>query len=104
MHEISGTSCLPAVTGELLIYALVALTNHWHLVARPETSDQVSEIFRRVTVMPRRKQNSLRFATVSVVACRRGLAFGPDQWTRSSAVRLSLESTTRARGRPKEES
>jgi putative transposase len=34
---------------------------------------------------------------------RRGLPFGDDQWTRSSAVRLGLETTTRPRGRPRKE-
>lgn len=33
------------------IYAIVALPSHWHFVVRPETSDQVSEFFRRRTVM-----------------------------------------------------
>ena len=32
---------------------------------------------------------------------QRGVPFGDDQWTRSSAVRLGLETTTRTRGRPK---
>ncbi len=35
----------------LPIYAMVAMPNHWHFVVRPETSDQVSEFFRRLTVM-----------------------------------------------------
>ena len=35
----------------LPIYAMVAMPNHWHFVDRPETSDQVSEFFRRLTVM-----------------------------------------------------
>jgi len=30
---------------------MVAMPNHWHFVVRPETSDQVSEFFRRLTVM-----------------------------------------------------
>ena len=34
---------------------------------------------------------------------RRGMPFGDDQWTKSSAVRLGLETTTRPRGRPKKE-
>ena len=34
---------------------------------------------------------------------KRGLPFGDDRWTKSSAVRLALESTTRPRGRPKKE-
>lgn len=34
---------------------------------------------------------------------KRGLPFGDDDWTRSSAVRLGLEATTRPRGRPKKE-
>ena len=34
---------------------------------------------------------------------RRGLPYGDDQWTRSSAVRLGLQTTTRPRGRPKKE-
>lgn len=33
----------------------------------------------------------------------RGLPFGDANWTRSSAVRLGLETTTRPRGRPKKE-
>ena len=35
----------------LPIYAMVAMPNHWHFVVRSETSDQVSEFFRRLTVM-----------------------------------------------------
>jgi putative transposase len=35
----------------LPIYAMVAMPNHWHFVVRPETTDQVSEFFRRLTVM-----------------------------------------------------
>ena len=35
----------------LRIYAMVAMLNHWHFVVRPETSEQVSEFFRRLTVM-----------------------------------------------------
>ena len=34
---------------------------------------------------------------------QRGVPFGHDQWARSSAVRLGLETTTRPRGRPKKE-
>ncbi len=34
---------------------------------------------------------------------KRGLPFGDENWTRSSAVRLSLSTTTRPRGRPKKE-
>lgn len=37
--------------GPLPIYAMVAMANHWHFVFRPEISDQVSEFFRRLTVM-----------------------------------------------------
>ena len=33
------------------IYAMVGMPNHWQFVVRPETSDQVSEFFRRLTVM-----------------------------------------------------
>ena len=32
----------------LPIYAMVAMPNHWHFVVRPESSDQVSEFFRRL--------------------------------------------------------
>ena len=35
----------------LPIYAMVAMPNHRHFVVQPETSDQVSEYFRRLTVM-----------------------------------------------------
>ena len=35
----------------LPIYAMVAMPNHWHFVVRPTTDDQVSEFFRRLTVM-----------------------------------------------------
>ena len=33
------------------IYAMVAMPNHLHFVVRPETSDRVSDFFRRLTVM-----------------------------------------------------
>jgi len=32
---------------------------------------------------------------------RRGLPFGDDPWTKSTAVRIGLETTTRPRGRPR---
>ena len=35
----------------LPIFAMVAMPNHWHFVVRPTTDDQVSEFFRRLTVM-----------------------------------------------------
>ena len=35
----------------LPIYAMVAMPNHWHFVVRPTADDQVSEFFRRLTVM-----------------------------------------------------
>lgn len=35
----------------LPIFAMVAMPNHWHFVVRPTSDDQVSEFFRRLTVM-----------------------------------------------------
>ncbi len=35
----------------LPIYAMVAMPNHWHFVVRPTADDQVSDFFRRLTVM-----------------------------------------------------
>ncbi len=35
----------------LPIDAMVAMPNHWHFGVQPEASDQVSEFFRRLTVM-----------------------------------------------------
>lgn len=175
----------------LPIYAMVAMPNHWHFVVRPETSDQVSEFFRRLTVMHTMRWHAhyktggtghlyqgrfksfpiqtdghlltvMRYLELNPVranfielaedwqwssayvrrqpaderswlsipedpalprnwrswvnkveteaelsslrhSVRRGLPFGDDQWTRSSAVRLGLETTTRPRGRPKKE-
>ena len=138
----------------LPIFAMVAMPNHWHFVVRPETSDQVSEFFRRLTVMRYVERNPVR-ANFSDLAedwhwssahvrrgspherrwlaipddpplprnwrswvnkveseaeleavrnsVKRGLPFGDHQWTKSSAVRLGLESKTRPRGRPKNE-
>lgn len=168
------------------------MPNHWHFVVRPETSDQVSEFFRRLTVMHTMRwhahyktggtghlyqgrfksfpiQNDDHLLTVmryvernpvranfaelaedwewssahirrrspaerhwraipddpplprnwrswvnkaetegelKVVrnSVKRGLPFGDHNWTKSSAVRLGLESKTRPRGRPKNES
>ncbi len=34
----------------LPVYAMVLMPNHWHFVVRPDTDDQVSEFFRRLTV------------------------------------------------------
>ncbi len=34
----------------LPIFAMVVMPNHWHFVVRPQTDDQVSEFFRRLTV------------------------------------------------------
>jgi putative transposase len=175
----------------LPIFAMVAMPNHWHFVVRPETADQVSEFFRRLTVMhtmrwhahyktggtghlyqgrfksfPIQSDNHLltvmRYVERNPVranltelaeewkwssayrrrrfpegspwlaipndpplprnwrswvnkvetdaelqslrnSVKRGLPFGDAQWIRSSAVRLGLESTTRPRGRPKNE-
>ena len=175
----------------LPIYAMVAMPNHWHFVVRPETSDQVSEFFRRLTVMHTMRwhahyetggaghlyqgrfksfpiqsdghlltvmryveRNPVRANFIELAevwqwssayarrqpvderqwlaipedpalprnwrsrvnkveteeeltsirhSVRRGLPFGDDQWTRSSSVRLGLETTTRPRGRPKNE-
>ena len=175
----------------LPIYAMVAMPNHWHFVVRPETSDQVSEFFRRLTVMHTMRwhahyetggaghlyqgrfksfpiqsdghlltvmryveRNPVRANFIELAevwqwssayarrqpvderrwlaipedpalprnwrsrvnkveteeeltsirhSVRRGLPFGDDQWSRSSSVRLGLETTTRPRGRPKNE-
>jgi putative transposase len=174
----------------LPIYAMVAMPNHWHFVVRPDSSDQVSELFRRLTVMHTMRWHADyktggtghlyqgRFKSFPIqtdghlltVMCyverspvranlielaenwqwssayarlrrderhwlaipddpplprnwrswvnkveteaefnslrrsvKRGLPFGDDNWTRSSAVRLRLETTTRPRGRPKKE-
>ncbi len=175
----------------LPIYAMVAMPNHWHFVVRPETSDQVSEFFRRLTVMHTMRwhahyetggaghlyqgrlksfpiqsdghlltvmryveRNPVRANFIELAevwqwssayarrqpvderqwlaipedpalprnwrsrvnkveteeeltsirhSVRRGLPFGDDQWTRSSSVRLGLETTTRPKGRPKNE-
>jgi putative transposase len=175
----------------LPIFAMVAMPNHWHFVVRPETADQVSEFFRRLTVMHtmrwhahyktggtghlyqgrfksfpiqsdghlltvmryvernpvradfielaedwewgsahvrRRSPEERRWlaipddpplprswrsrvnkveteAELDAVrnSIKRGLPFGDSQWTKSSAVRLGLESTTRPRGRPRKE-
>jgi putative transposase len=35
----------------LPIFAMVLMPNHWHFILRPTTNDQVSEFFRRLTVM-----------------------------------------------------
>jgi len=175
----------------LPVYAMVAMPNHWHFVVRPETSDQVSEFFRRLTVMHTMRwhahyktggtghlyqgrfksfpiqsdghlltvmryveRNPVRANFVELAedwqwssaharfqraderrwlaipddpplprnwrswvnkveteaelnslrrSVKRGVPFGDDQWIRSSAVRLGLETTTRPRGRPKKE-
>lgn len=175
----------------LPIYAMVAMPNHWHFVVRPETNDQVSEFFRRLTVMHTMRwhahyktggtghlyqgrfksfpiqtdghlltvmryveRNPVRASLIDLAenwqwssanarmrraderrwlaipddpplprnwrswvnkveteaelnalrrSVKRGLPFGDDNWTRSSAVRLGLETTTRPRGRPKKE-
>lgn len=39
----------------LPINARVIMSNHWHFVVRPTTSDQVSEFFRRLTVRHTRR-------------------------------------------------
>ena len=175
----------------LPIYAMVVMPNHWHFVVRPETSEQVSEFFRRLTVKHTMRwhahfnsggtghlyqgrfksfpvQNDSHLLTVmryvernpvranlteraedwewssattrrrapderrwlaipddpplprnwrswvnkpdteaELLATRnsvqRGLPFGDEQWTRTSAIRLGLESTTRPRGRPRKD-
>jgi putative transposase len=34
----------------LAIFAMVVMPNHWHFVVRPDTDDQVTEFFRRLTL------------------------------------------------------
>ncbi len=173
----------------LPIYAMVAMPNHWHFVVRPTTDDQVSEFFRRLTVMHTMRwhahyktggtghlyqgrfksfpiqsdhhlwtvmryveRNPLRanfveqaedwyWSSASIrrsasadgtwliapsdpplprtwrawvnspqseaevealrECLRRGLPYGDSNWVKSSAARLSLESTLRPRGRPR---
>lgn len=175
----------------LPIYAMVAMPNHWHFVVRPETSDQVSEFFRRLTVthtmrwhahyqtggtghlyqgrfksfpiqtdghlltvMRYVERNPVRAGFIDLAedwqwssayarlqragehrwltipdepplprnwrswvnkveteselnalrrSVKRGVPYGDDRWTRSSAVRLGLETTMHPRGRPKKE-
>ena len=175
----------------LPIFAMVAMPNHWHFVVRPETADQVSEFFRRLTVMHTMRwhahyktggtghlyqgrfksfpiqsdghlltvmryveRNPVRADFIELAedwvwgsahvrrrspeerrwlatpddprlprtwrswvnkveteaellavrnSVKRGLPFGDSQWTKSCAVRLGLESTTRPRGRPKKQ-
>ena len=173
----------------LPVFAMVAMPNHWHFVVRPTHDDQVSDFFRRLTVMhtmryharyktggtghlyqgrfksfpiqrdehlltvmryvernpvranfvdlaeewqwgsaharqqsadkspwlttpsdpplPRQWRSWVNKAETdaelkSLRNCiQRGLPFGDDRWIKSSTVRLSLESTTRPRGRPR---
>ncbi len=183
-----------AETWELVplpIFAMVAMPNHWHFVVRPTSDDQVSEFFRRLTVMHtmryhahyktggtghlyqgrfksfpiqsdehlltvmryvernpvranfveraedwrwgsasvrQRSTSEDRWLTAPVdpplprqwrawvnkpeteaelkalrTCIQRGLPFGDERWTKSSVVRLSLETTTRPRGRPRKE-
>ncbi|TXT22071.1 MAG: Uncharacterized protein FD138_3771 [Planctomycetota bacterium] len=166
----------------LPIFAMAAMPNHWHFIVRPTTDDQVSEFFRRLTVMHTMRYHAHyktsgtghlyqgRFKSFPIqsdehllIAMRyvernpvranfvnlaeewqwgsafarqqpadkpplprqwrawvnkaetdaevkslrhciaRGLPFGDDRWIKSSTVRLSLESTTRPRGRPRKE-
>ena len=175
----------------LPIFAMVAMPNHWHFVVRPETSDQVSEFFRRLTVMHTMRWHAhyktggtghlyqgrfksfpiqsddhlltvMRYVERNPVranliehaeewkwssayvrrhspeesrwlavpddpplprnwrswvnkieteaelqslrnSVKRGLPFGDARWTKNSAVRLGLESTTRPKGRPQNE-
>ena len=170
---------------------MVAMPNHWHVVVRPETIDQVSEFFRRLTVMHTMRwhaqyktggtghlyqgrfksfpiqsdrhlltvmryveRNPVRAKLIDLaeewqwgsaharrgpaderrwlaipddpplprnwrswvnkveteaelnalrISVKRGLPFGDNRWTKSCALRLGLESTTRPRGRPKKE-
>jgi len=193
-EDYAGFMRAVAETWEIVslpIYAMVAMPNHWHFVVRPKTSDQLSEFFRRLTVMHAMRwqahnetggtghlyqgrfksfpiqsdghlltvmryvernpvranfielaeewQWSSAFARRQPVeerrwlaipdnpplprnwrawvnkvetetelsslrrSVKRGVPFGDEKWTRSSAVRLSLETTTRPRGRPKKE-
>lgn len=176
----------------LPIFAMVLMPNHWHFVVRPTTDDQVSDFFRRLTVMhtmryhahyktggtghlyqgrfksfpiqsdehlliamryvernpvranfveladewqwgsayarqqpadqfrwlatpvdpslPRQwrawvnKAESERELDALRHCIQRGLPFGDERWIKSSTVRLSLESTTRSRGRPRKQS
>ncbi|MDA1316344.1 MAG: transposase [Acidobacteria bacterium] len=176
----------------LPIFAMAVMPNHWHFVVRPNTDEQVSDFFRRLSVMHTMRYHAhyktagtahlyqgrfksfpiqsdehlltvMRYVERNPVranfveqaedwqwgsayarqqptdqrlwlatpddpplprqwrswvnkpqtdaevkalrACiQRGLPFGDDRWIRSSTVRLSLESTTRPRGRPRKES
>jgi len=48
--SVSGWNFWRGIMGvEVFVYSV--MPNHWHFVVRPETSNQVSEFFRRLTVM-----------------------------------------------------
>ena len=97
----------------LPVYAMVAMPNHWQWSSAHARRQRAEE--RRWLAIPGdpplprnwrswvNKMETEAELTSLRRSVKRGVPFGDDQWTRSSAVRLCLETTTRPRGRPKKE-
>jgi|GEM_PF-1281290 len=106
LNETSQLAPLP-------IFAMAVMLNDGHLVVRTTTDEQVSDSFRRLTVMRTMRDHSRAWvnkpqteAEVKALgACsQRLLPFGDDPWIKSSTLRLCLASDTCPRGRPRKES
>ena len=91
----------------------VALAEDWHwgsAYARQQPADKHRWLATPVhPPLPRQwrswvnKAESDREVNALRHCIQRGLPFGDERWLKSSTVRLSLESTTRPRGRPRKE-
>ncbi|HJZ56017.1 MAG TPA: transposase [Gemmataceae bacterium] len=111
----------------LLAYCL--MPNHWHLVLWPRADGDLSEYVRWLTVTHTQRYHAHyhaagtgpvyqgRFKSFPIQAGEhtaaelaalhrsvdRGAPYGEDAWAERTAVRLGLESSLRARGRPPKE-
>ncbi len=90
------------------VLAWCVLSNHWHFVVWPRGDDDLSEFMRWLTVTHTRRwrQHVQRPQTeAELEALRRsvvrGAPFGESSWQERTAKKLGLQSTLRARGRPR---
>src|SRR5208283_4758862 len=112
-------------TCRMRICAYCLLSNHWHGVLWPECDDDVAAFMQQMTNMHVKRWKEHRHEVgyghlyqgrykcfpvetesyfYQVVRCvERGSPFGSIDWTATTAKQLRIESSLRARGRPRKE-